>query len=67
MMSSIFEKMIPKVQRVQTISSVQEFEVDLKMLVVVNVNITQPKLRYMHYKLKPNLKENLSYWKKETY
>ena len=53
--------MIPKVQRVQTILSVQEFEVDFKMLVVVNVNITQPKLRYMHYKLKPNLKENLSY------
>ena len=65
MMSPIFKKMISKVQRVQTILSVQEFHVDPNML-VVNVNITQPKLSYMHYKLKPNLNENWGYWKKET-
>ena len=45
-MSLIFEKTIPEVQRVQTILSVQEFQVDPQMLVVVNVNITQPKLSY---------------------
>ena len=60
MMFPIFEKTVPKVQRVQTIPSVQEFEVDPQMIAVVNVNITQPKLSHMHYKLKPNLNENWS-------
>ena len=60
MMFPIFEKTVPKVQMVQTISSVQEFEVDPQMIVVVNVNITKTKLSYMHYKLKPNLNENWS-------
>ena len=40
MMFPIFEKTVPKVQMVQTIPSVQEFEVDPQIIVVVNVNIT---------------------------
>ena len=42
MTSPIFEKTIPKVQMVQAIPSVQEFQLDPQILVVVNVNITVP-------------------------
>ena len=65
-MSPIFEKTIPNVQKVQTTPSVQEFQVDPQMLVVVNVNITQPKLSYVHYNLKPNLNENWSFEEAEV-
>ena len=62
----IFEKTISKVQSVQTISSIQEFQAGPQMLVVANVNVTQRKLNHTHYKLKPNLNKNWSYWDKET-